>query len=157
MKPLLLTALLALAAPAADAGGLQIDFGFRHRGERVRVRVFDRHGRRARHRYPVLRRPYECREVWVPARYETVRRRVRVAGRVERFYQPAVYETHYDRYGYTAVRVLVRRGYWTTTRRAPGHFVTQVERVRREGYFERICNTPGHRHAGPLPIRHRRR
>jgi len=161
MKPLLLTTLIALAAPAADAGGLHFDF--RHKGKRVHIGIHDRHGRRAHrdnHRRPIVRRHYDCHRVWVPGHHDTVRRRVWVPGRVERVYQPAVYQTRYDRCGYET-RVLVRRGYWTS-RGTPGRYEVRVERVRNGGYFKRVCNTPGHHHAGHRDaglhhITHRRR
>ena len=149
MKPLMLTALLAFAAPSADAGDVSIDLGFRHHGKRVRIKFGKRDTevqRRGRDRIQRRRRRSHAHRVWVPVRYETVRTRVWVRRQHRRQYVPAVYRTRYDRCGY-AYRVLVRNGYWTH-RHIPGHFEFRVKRVRRGGYYE----VAGHR-----PQRHRQR
>lgn len=141
MKPLMLTALLAFAAPAADAGDVSIDFGFRKHGKSVRIQVNrrdDRHFDR--------RRRGHVHRVWVPVRYETVRTRVWVPAQVRRVYVPALYRTRYDRCG-NAYRILVRSGYWTH-RFVAGHYETRVKRVRHGGYYEVVPHrsSHGHRH-----------
>jgi hypothetical protein len=153
MKPLLITSLLVLAAPQADAGdwSIGLDFGFRKRGTAVRVGVKydDRdHGRRAR-RVPVRRRPvhrpvvHHCERVWVPGHYDTVARRVYVPGYTKTVWHPARYEFRY-RHG-CRVRVLISEGHYDTVR-VPGRYETQHVRVWHPGRFEHRCDTPGHSH-----------
>ena len=108
MKPLLITAALALAAPLASAGdfsfhlgigksrkgkSVRVGVGYRdshHRGGHVKVAVRKHrdHGYRRGHRYGHRRGHYEYvkRRVWVPGYYEKV-------------YHPAEYRYRYDRCG----------------------------------------------------------
>jgi len=149
MKSLLITSLLVLAAPQADAGdwSIGVDFGFRKRGTAVRVGVKydDRgHGRRVR-RLPV-RRPIPVHyrgRVWVPGHYATVARRVYVPGYTETVWRPARYEIRYRHR--RRFRVLISAGHYETVRVA-GRYETRHVRVWQPGHYEYRCDTPGHRH-----------
>jgi len=130
MKPLLITALLAVSAPAASANDF-VDF---HK------KIFNAHRRIARaifHTHRDVHRAahwrIRARRVWVPVRYEIVRRQVYIPGTTERVWRPARYGTRYDNCGYS-YRVLVSRGYWDVIR-TPGRYVWRAERVRRGGYY----------------------
>ena len=103
MKPLLITSLLSVMAPVASANDF-IDFHKKlfkahvdvhrtvHRTLHPRVEI------RTPRRAP--RRPVQvCRKVWVPVRYEIVRSRVFVPGRVERVWHPAEYGVRHNRRG----------------------------------------------------------
>jgi len=150
MKPLLIASLLALAAPAADAGDVKFRFGFgKHRhGKSVRVgfeyRDGHRHRRGHRYRHRHRQRDCYCERVWIPGCYERVARRVWVPGCRQRVFRPAVYRYRYDACG-RRVRYCVRPAgwHWVTTR---GHWETRYVRVHRPGHWEYRCNTPGHRH-----------
>jgi hypothetical protein len=126
MRPLLMTALLALAAPQADAGDVSIDFGFRHKGLRI---GFGYHrNRRPRHvqRY--------CDRFWVPGYYENVRQRVWVPGHWDRCCDRRGHGRHRYRDHHC-------RKVWT-----PGHYEIRLERVWHSGHWEYACNSRGHRH-----------
>ena len=144
MKPLLIASLLALAAPAADAGDVKVRFGFgysKHDGLRIGVGIrkdkhrhhrhyrHDRHNRHHRHH----RRIHHHHRRWVPGHYETVVVRHWVPGHYERVYEPVRYGYRRDRCG-TRVRYVVRHGYhrkvWV-----PGRYVERHERVWRPGHY----------------------
>ena len=75
--------------------------------------------------------------LWVPGRYETVARRVWVPGRIERIWIEPVFEQRRP-YGAcnTAIRVLVRDGFWRHVRHA-GHYEIRHVRVWRPGRWSR--------------------
>ncbi len=145
MKPLLIATLLAVSAPVASANDI-FDFHrkiFRaHR--KVHKTIFRAHRdvHRTVHRkvFHPRRRIY-TRRVWVPVRYEIVRRRVHVHGTTRRVWSPAHYEIRYDHHGYS-YRVLVHRGHWDTIR-TNDHYEWRSVRVRRGGYYKTIAT--GHR------------
>ena len=148
MKPLLITSMLAFAAPVASANDF-VDFHkklFRvHRDVHRTIHKAVVHpsvhvtvGHRHRDRHGARRRNHR---VWVPVRYETVRRRVYVPGRFERVWHPAEYESRRDRCGYR-YRVLVSRGHYDTVR-TNGRYEWRRERVRRGGYY-RTVDSPHH-------------
>ncbi|MHC4959072.1 MAG: hypothetical protein ACYTGN_11930 [Planctomycetota bacterium] len=149
MKPLLLTTMLAFAAPAAEAGDVSFSFGFGRHGKHFQVRVDDRkpHARSHVHKPKVHRHRApraHTRRVWVPVRYETVREKVWVPGYHRRVWVPAVYHTHVDRCGHT-YRHLVKRGYHTKTF-VRGHFEFRSKRVKHGGHYETVSvKRPRHR------------
>ncbi len=142
MKPLLITTLLAVSAPVASANDI-VDFHkkiFRaHKKVARKIVEAHRDVHRSVHR-TILPRTHRhrhaTRRVWVPARYEVVRRRVFIPGTIRRVWHPARYETRYDDCGYSR-RVLVRRGHWDTVR-TRGHYEFRRERVRRAGYYRTV-------------------
>lgn len=128
MKALALASLLALAAPAADAGdiGFRIGFGIRHKGVRVDVDV----GKRA----PAPPYRHGLRRVWVPGHYEVVQTRVWVPAYTQKVWRPAEYGYRTDRCGHV-VRVVVRPAHWETVCVA-GHWQYRPQKVWRPGRYE---------------------
>ena len=152
MKPLLITTLLAVLAPVASANDI-VDF-FKAR-RKVHQTIFKAHRdvHRTVHRkvfHPGRR--IHTRRIWVPVRYEIVRRRVHIHGTTRTVWSPARYEIRYDHHGYSH-RVLVSRGHWHTIR-TNDHYEWRSERVRRGGYYRTV--DAGHRHGDRGRDRHRR-
>jgi hypothetical protein len=152
MKALLITSLFAVAAPAADASDLSELFKAHANVHKAIVkahvdvarailtpRVVVRHTPADRR----IRERVVTRRVWVPVRYEVVRRKVFVPGSVRRVWHPAQYRIRYDACG-RPYRVLVRAAHWDEIREN-GHYEWREERVRRGGYYETINETPRHR------------
>jgi hypothetical protein len=158
MKPLIVTALLALAAPQAHAGDVKVDFGFgiRTKGLHIDLDLFRHrdHPRVTHRRHHRHHRPhrYRCHREWVPGYYETVRRRVWVPGHFE-YVHPrkhrgsARHVAHRER-DRRAVPVRHYRHRHRGPRRiwVPGHYEFHSERVWHPGHWRRICDIPGHRH-----------
>jgi len=127
MKPILFCSLLALLAPAADAG----DFAFT-------IRFGERYGcGDERH----------CRRVYEPGRWETVHRRVYIDPVYETRWAPPRFEWRYDRCG-NRIRVMVCPGRYERVLVCPGRWETVCERVYVPGRYVYDCNSPGHRHDG---------
>jgi len=83
-------------------------------------------------------RAYESSRVWIPARYETVSRRVFVPGPVQRFWVAPVFEWRFGPCGFQYV--CVREGYWRTVQ-LPGHYEIRQERVYQPGrWVARGCS-----------------
>mgnify|MGYP006908238283 CR=1 FL=1 len=151
MRPIAITALLALCAPMASAGDFDFKFDFRDLREALREgrRNRDRGHRHERHeRHDHGHRHDECETYctrhWVPARWVTVERRVWVPGYYETVYRPAEYEWRYDRCGYRT-RVLVRPACYEQVH-VPGRWEVRCERQLVPGHYHYHCNTRGHRH-----------
>jgi len=124
MRSILLLSLVgALSAPAA-AGDVTFGFGYRDGG---------RHGVSVRFGYSD--RKHNHHKKWVPGRYETVHRKVWVAGACEQVWQPAQYAWQVDHCG-RRVRVLVRAAGYVTVQRA-GHYETVCEQVWVPGRYVR--------------------
>ena len=84
MKHIMLIACASLLAPAAaDAGNWSLEFSY---GSPAYKRLAAASYR-------------ACREIWVPAYYDTVKRPVVIPARTTRRYRPAVYEWRYDHHG----------------------------------------------------------
>lgn len=133
MKPILICSLLALAAPAADAG----DFKFT-------IRFGDRHDDE-----------HHCRMVYEPGRWETVHRRVYVGPVYETRWVPPRFEWRYEDCG-NRVRVMVCSGRYERVLVCPGRWETVCERVYVPGRHVHDCDTPGHRHERRRHGRHDR-
>jgi len=132
MKPLILTALLALAAPQAAAGDLSFGFGFGHHDGNSDVRV--RIGYRGAHR-PHPRPRVHVRQVWVAGHYDTVNRQVWVPGYTRKVWQPALYGWRTE--CGMRIRYMIRAaGYTYIT--VPGHYETTTERVWVPGHYETV-------------------
>ncbi|MHC4971822.1 MAG: hypothetical protein ACYTG3_05785 [Planctomycetota bacterium] len=152
MKALALASLLALAAPAADAGdvGFRIDFGIQHKGVRVRVGV-GKPARGVKHApapapRPKYRHRHRQRRVWVPGHYEIVRTKVWVPAYTHKVRRPAEYGYRRDRCGFR-VRYVVRPAHWETIHVA-GHWDYRSQKVWRPGYYKvspRARHRRGHR------------
>jgi len=140
MKPLLIASLLALATPQANAGDIDLGFGFGFHNRHVNVAL----GFRTHHRHHRYRRAYRCTRYWVPGHYEVVERRVYVPGYQRRIYEPARYGFRIDACGFR-VRYRIRAGGYRIIR-TPGHYEIRRERVYYPGYYEYACDTPGHHH-----------
>ncbi|MHC4819871.1 MAG: hypothetical protein ACYTF8_17640 [Planctomycetota bacterium] len=151
MKALALASLLALVAPAADAGdvGFRIGFGIQHKGVRVNIGV-GKHApapapaprQKVRHRH----RHRHHHRVWVPGQYEIVRTRVWVPAYTHKVRRPAQYGYRRDRCGYR-VRYVVRHAHWETVH-VPGHWDYRSQKVWRPGYYKvkpRARHRRGHR------------
>lgn len=156
MKPLALASLLALAAPAVDAGdvGFRIGIGIQHKGVNVRVGVGNT-GPRAKHAPAPAPRPkvryrrhrhHRHHRVWVPGHYEVVQTKVWVPAYTRKVWRPAQYGHRRDRCGFR-VRYLVRPGYWETIY-VPGHWDYRSQKVWRPGHYRmspRARHRRGHR------------
>lgn len=154
MKPLALASLLALAAPAADAGdvGFRIGIGIQHKGVSVRVGVGNTgHGvKRAPTPVPaprwIYRRPRRPQRIWVPGRYEVVQTKVWVPAYTRKVWRPAQYGHRRDHCGFR-VRYVVRPAHWETIY-VPGYWEYRTQKVWRPGHYEvspRARHRRGHR------------
>jgi hypothetical protein len=132
MKALMITSMLALAAPVASAGDLQFDFGFGRTGRHSKIRVNvgyrdDHRGHDQRrvhrdvHRH-VHRDVHRDRGHW-----ETVARRVWIPGHYDVVHRPAAYGYRYDACG-ARVRYVVRPA-CTERIWCRGRYETRHERV----------------------------
>lgn len=136
MKPLALASLLALAAPAVDAGdvGFRIGVGIQHKGVSVRVGVGNT-GPGVKHApRPSSRRPRRPHRIWVPGRYEVVQTRVWVPAYTRKVWRPAQYGHRLDHCGFR-VRYVVRPAHWETVY-VPGHWDYRTQKVWRPGHYE---------------------
>lgn len=158
MKALVLASILGTVAPAASAGDWDIDFSVffgresrhdhRHdrRDDHGRDRRDDRrYDRRRDHRdvrVEVIR--HECERIYVPGRYDTVRKQVCIPGYYTTRFVPALYEWRTDHCG-RRIRVEIRPAchecVWVPERHEWRH-----ERVFVPGYWTYRCSDPCHRH-----------
>ena len=150
LKPALLTALFAIAAPAAHAGdwNFGITFG-KDRKPRFHVSYdgHKHHRHRPRHRV--------CRPVWVPGHFERVRRPVVIPARYESRWIPPRYEYRYNPCG-ERVRILVRRGFYKKVLVRPRRVDYRYDRVWVPGHREYRCKHR-HHHRDRIEVRNRDR
>jgi len=132
MRATLICSMLALVAPAADAG----DFSFRL--------LFG--DRRERHD------DYYCRTVYERAHWETVERRVFIPAEYERRWVPPRFEWRYDSRG-QRFQVMISSGRHERVEVYPARWETRRERVHVPGRYVYDCDTPGHRHEFRVGVR----
>jgi hypothetical protein len=149
MKPLIVTALLALAAPQADAGDVKVDLGLGIHAKGLHI-DFDLFGRRPRIEHRRTPR-HVCYREWVPGYYETVRRRVWVPGHFEVIHTGRQDRSHRREADRGRHRHAVKIRYHHRHRGprkiwVPGHYRMRTERVWHPGHWRHHCRIPGHRH-----------
>ncbi len=135
MKAILLCTMLAVAAPAAQAG----DWSFRFRIEDI----FGGGRRQPRHQNEF--RHYRCERRYESGRYETVRREVIIPAEYRTIVEPEVYEWRHDRSG-NHYRVMVRPACTREVLVRPERVEVVCEQVYVPGRWVYDCDTPGHRH-----------
>ena len=140
LKPALLTALFAVAAPAADAGDWNFGITF---GKDRKPRFHVSYDGNRDHHQP--RRPEKvCRPIWVPGHFERVKREVVIPARYEKRWIPARFEYRYNRRG-ERIRIRVRRGHYENVlvqRRRVEH---RHDRIWVAGHREYRCKHRHHR------------
>ena len=142
LKPILLTSLIAIAAPAAQAGDWSFGLSFhKDRKPSIRIRYDNRRGHDRRdHRVDI------CREVWVPGRFERVRREVVIPARYERRFRPAEFKMVHRGHHGRRVRVLVRAAHHDRVLVSHRRVEIRYERQWVPGYFRTVCSDKHHRH-----------
>ncbi len=140
LKPVLLTALFAVAAPAADAGdwNFGITFG---KDRKPRFRISYEGNRHHPHPRRTVR---VCRPVWVPGRFEQVKREVVIPARYERRWIPARFEYRYNDCG-ERIRIRVRRGHYRNVLVQRRRVEYRYDRIWVAGHREYRCKHRHHR------------
>ena len=159
LKPILLSSLIAIVAPAAEAGDWSFGLSF-HKDRRPSIRIrYDGHRSHHDRDHRVYRDRHVdiCRDVWVRGRFERVRREVVIPARYERRFHPAEYKMVRRGHHGRRVRVLVRAAHHDRVLVSHRRVETRYERQWVPGFYRTVCSDTHHRHGRRSHDRRRHR